>query len=171
MNWDAVGAIAESLGAVGVIATLAYLAFQIKGNTTALSAQSRHSLSEFVLRVAMFRAEHAAQYAKLKSGENLTPADLEFEYWSHMQIFLHAETYYHHFELGLMPKSHWSGYAHYITEYMHSNGFVDFWKDSGLGFSENFREWVSTKLEEEDLITRGENDVPQAHSKHFRSDA
>ncbi len=88
-----------------------------------------------------------------------------------MQIFLHAETYYYHFELGLMPQSHWSGYAHYITGYMHSNGIVDFWKDSGLGFSENFREWLGAKLEEEDLIARGENDVPQAHSKHFRSDA
>ena len=30
MNWDAIGAIAELLGAVGVIASLVYLATQIR---------------------------------------------------------------------------------------------------------------------------------------------
>ncbi len=30
MNWDAIGAIAETLGAVGVIASLVYLATQIR---------------------------------------------------------------------------------------------------------------------------------------------
>ncbi len=32
MNWDAIGAIAELLGAVGVIASLVYLATQIRQN-------------------------------------------------------------------------------------------------------------------------------------------
>ncbi len=35
MNWDAIGAIAELLGAVGVIASLVYLAGQIRQNTRA----------------------------------------------------------------------------------------------------------------------------------------
>ena len=33
MNWDAVGAIAESVGALGVIASLIYLALQVRQNT------------------------------------------------------------------------------------------------------------------------------------------
>ncbi len=33
MNWDAIGAIAELLGAIGVILTLVYLATQIRQNT------------------------------------------------------------------------------------------------------------------------------------------
>ena len=36
MNWDALGAIAETLGALGVIATLVYLATQIRHNTNEL---------------------------------------------------------------------------------------------------------------------------------------
>ncbi len=36
MNWEAIGAIAELLGAIGVIATLLYLASQIRHNTAAL---------------------------------------------------------------------------------------------------------------------------------------
>ena len=37
MNWEAIGAIGELLGAVGVIATLGYLAFQIRQNTQQLA--------------------------------------------------------------------------------------------------------------------------------------
>jgi hypothetical protein len=33
MNWEAVGAVGEILGAAGVIATLGYLALQIRQNT------------------------------------------------------------------------------------------------------------------------------------------
>ena len=65
MNWDALGASAEAVGAVGVVATLAYLAIQIRANTAALSAQARHSISQLALQIAMFRAEHADDYARL----------------------------------------------------------------------------------------------------------
>lgn len=41
MNWDAVGAIAELVGAVGVIASLAYLALQIRQNTQHIDFNTR----------------------------------------------------------------------------------------------------------------------------------
>ena len=40
MNWDAVGVSAEVLGAVAVVATLAYLAVQIRQNTKAVRASA-----------------------------------------------------------------------------------------------------------------------------------
>lgn len=40
LNWDAVGAIAESLGVVAVLLTLAYLAVQIRQNAQSLDRQS-----------------------------------------------------------------------------------------------------------------------------------
>ena len=41
MNWDAIGALAELLGALGVIVSLAYLAVQIRQNTAQIGEQSR----------------------------------------------------------------------------------------------------------------------------------
>ncbi len=38
MNWDAIGSIAEMLGATGVIVSLVYLAFQIRTNTKTVKA-------------------------------------------------------------------------------------------------------------------------------------
>ena len=41
MNWDAIGAIAEGLGALGVIATLFYLASQVRQSKKATEANTR----------------------------------------------------------------------------------------------------------------------------------
>jgi hypothetical protein len=52
MNWDALGAIAELAGAIGVIASLAYVATQIRHNTRASAVESKlvttGMLTEFV---------------------------------------------------------------------------------------------------------------------------
>jgi hypothetical protein len=41
VNWDAIGAIAELLGAVGVIASLVYLATQIRQSREQMSQNTR----------------------------------------------------------------------------------------------------------------------------------
>ena len=41
MNWDAIGAIAETLGAVGVIASLVYLAEQIRHSRAQMSQNTK----------------------------------------------------------------------------------------------------------------------------------
>ena len=44
MNWEAAGAIGEIIGAIGVLATLLYLAAQIRDNTRSLQAASLQSV-------------------------------------------------------------------------------------------------------------------------------
>ncbi len=46
MNWEALGAIGEILGAIGVIATLAYLAVQIRQNTRAIRGSTLSALTQ-----------------------------------------------------------------------------------------------------------------------------
>lgn len=48
MNWEAIGAIAEGVGAIGVIATLGYLANQIHQNTEHLEQSTRSARAEAV---------------------------------------------------------------------------------------------------------------------------
>jgi len=40
MNWDAVGALAESLGAIGVVLSVLYLAYEVRANTHTLRADA-----------------------------------------------------------------------------------------------------------------------------------
>lgn len=94
MNLNDLANVAQIIAAVGVVGSLIYLGVQIRGNTKVVSAQARHSISEFILRIALFRAEHADRFAKLESGAELTDGDRQFRYWSHIQFLLHGETYF-----------------------------------------------------------------------------
>ena len=146
MNLNDLANLAQIVAAVGVVVSLIYLAVQIRGNTKVAGAQARHALSDFALRFSIFRAEHADRFARLESGVELTDGDRVFQYWSHVQMLLHAETYFHHHQLGLMPDQHWRGYVRYITRYVQSPGFVEVWKDIGPGFSEDFARWIDRLL-------------------------
>jgi len=57
MNWDAIGAIAELLGAIGVIASLVYLATQI-----------RHSREQMGQNTRATRASAYQQFSGLLDG-------------------------------------------------------------------------------------------------------
>ena len=46
MNWDAIGAIAELLGAIGVIGSLVYLATQLKASTQASHIEAKFRLTD-----------------------------------------------------------------------------------------------------------------------------
>ncbi len=146
MNLNDLANLGQIIGAIGIIITLVYLAVQIRGNTKVANAQARHALSEFALRFSIFRAEHADRFAKLESAAELTDGDRYFQYWSHIQVLLHAETYFHHHELKLMPDAHWRGYARYMTKYIQSRGFKEVWDDIGPSFSEDFARWVNGLL-------------------------
>ncbi len=110
MNWEAIGSIGEIVGAIAVVATLGYLATQIRSNTRALSAQTRHSISDFAREISSFRAQHADRWAEVMASETLTPGDQEFLFWMHMQMLVFGETYHYQHQLGFMPESHWRGF-------------------------------------------------------------
>lgn len=48
MNWDALGAIAELLGAIAVFLTLAYLTVQVRQNSKALEQQNKFSAAQIM---------------------------------------------------------------------------------------------------------------------------
>ena len=48
MNWDALGAIAELLGAIAVFLTLAYLTVQVRQNSKALELQNKFSAAQIM---------------------------------------------------------------------------------------------------------------------------
>ena len=138
--------IAEGVASIAVIASLIYLALQVRQSNRVASASARHSISEFALNMSLFHAEHADRLAKVHGDGPLSDGDRLFRWWCHMQVFLHAETYYRHKELGLMPADHWNGYVRFVEGYLQTPGVVDFWADVGPSFSARFRAWVDQLL-------------------------
>jgi hypothetical protein len=81
MNWDAMGALAELAGALGVILTLIYLSSQLRQNTKALRSTADHHFNDGVDSFWDFAAQHASvigpiiakqtPYEKLTTEERL----------------------------------------------------------------------------------------------------
>lgn len=51
MHWQALGAIGELGGAIGVVATLVYLSIQIRQNSAVTKAQTRAQISLYADRI------------------------------------------------------------------------------------------------------------------------
>ena len=146
MTLNEYAALAELVASLGVVVSLVYLAVQVRHSARVNSAAARHAISEFALQFSMFNAEHADRLAKVHSGAELGEGDLLFRWWNHMMVFLHAETYFRHHELGLMPKSHWNGYVRYVEGYLSSPGVPEFWDEVGPAFSREFSDWITELL-------------------------
>lgn len=139
---------AEGVASIAVIASLIYLLLQVRQSNPVASASARHSISEFALQMSLFHAEHADRLAKVHGDGPLSDGDRLFRWWRHMQVFLHAETYYRHHELGLMPPEHWQGYVRFVEGYLETAGVHEFWADVGPAFSARFSAWIDRLLAE-----------------------
>lgn len=149
MNLEQYVPIAELIASVAVVVSIIYLGLQVRQGTRVNSATARHAISQFALEFSMFKAAHADRLAKVTNEVDLSEGDLTFRWWNHMMVFLHAETYFHHYELGLMPAKHWNGYVRYVKGYLVTPGVRDFWVDVGPAFSLDFSKWVDGLLAEE----------------------
>ncbi len=78
MNWDAIGAIGEVVGAVGVIVSLLYLALQIRQNSNVVRSATRQAISttqvELGLRIAESSDLRAAMAKLWGFGDTPTAA-------------------------------------------------------------------------------------------------
>lgn len=79
MNWDAIGAISDAVGAAAVVATLAYLAIQIRQNTQMNASALRQSFYDYTTR-QMLHGTDSAQFSELlaktaMTNESLSPGE------------------------------------------------------------------------------------------------
>ena len=76
MNWDALGAFAEVVGAVGVIASLVYVSIQLKQNTQSIRDSTVHEVvRDYALGVQSLNADPeliTIFYKGLKDLDSLT---------------------------------------------------------------------------------------------------
>ena len=151
MNWDAIGAIGEVIGALAVFLTLGYLAVQIRQNTKAVRASALDSSVNAVnaVRVAMFEsAEVAAIYGK--GLEN--PDELDDDEKVRFRLLLHTILWavwniYAQTEYGGLSKSIWAAQLPLLDRVINSCGGIWFWDQYRMEFDEKFRDEVDKVME------------------------
>ncbi len=118
MNWDAIGAVGELLGATAVLVTLAYLAVQVRQNARSLEQQNKFAAAEMLQRRADALVELATMvmseenfwiWVKISSAEGMSPDDLGPEEHARavmvlMTVRANLENTFLQYEQGLIPE-------------------------------------------------------------------
>lgn len=110
MNWEAFGAIAEFVGAISVLATLLYLALQVREARRLLQSNSHQARTDRNIQVLQTRfgdpvMQRVAQ--KLESGNSLDREDLYHGTGHFLIMMRHLEDSHYQRELGLVEEGTW----------------------------------------------------------------
>ena len=111
MNWDAISAISEAVGAAAVIITLAYLAVQIRQNTRMNASALRQGFYDYTTR-QMLHGTDSAEFSELlaKAGmtdETLSPGErLQISRMFHAVFVGYQGAYFQH-KHGALGQDDW----------------------------------------------------------------
>ena len=148
MNWDALAAVAESVGAVGVIVTLLYLSLQVRGNTRALRVGTYDSfVAQFRDWNASFRSdpELATQFTQqLEDIESLDEVSRRHAVHVFYDLFKLAENLHYQYRMGMIDHSLWSGWENMFHQYLTAPGGTWYWSRRRTFFAPEFAEWVDS---------------------------
>ena len=155
MNFEALGAIAELLGAVGVIASLAYVARQINQNTRSIRASTEMSgLGAWNQVNAQISGNpELAELMRKGMGPYATLGPIELTRFNAvmMSAFNILETFHRQYEMGLLEADVWDAWGQtFLRQFVETPG-VRAWirGTSGLAIrTPSFRAHVERLLAE-----------------------
>ena len=128
MNWDAIAAIAEGLGAIGVIATVIYLAIQIRQNTNSIQGSTQQGLMSQEITVFALLAEYSNVFRR--GCENIEDLDADESATFEFLVAAVLSQYYSAFvqyQRNLITESVWTAYLADWLNYNEKPGFRLAW--------------------------------------------
>jgi hypothetical protein len=150
LNWEAAGALGEILGAATVVATLFYLARQVRHATSVARSAARQAISQmnvdsWAVSLDPQVLSRAATRATL--GDELTPEERgNYTRWILMRMRF-VENAHYQYEEGLLDAGEWNGYAN-LVPFLVAPGSPahDAWTRASAAYSPRFVQEVERIL-------------------------
>ncbi len=134
MNWDAIGAIGEVIGALAVMISLIYLATQIRAGTKATRSQNIHAQTEQKLQIwELQTSPEMAQIHRKVYRDNETPTYEEATVLEAMLLSglaCYADQHQHDKE-GLNPATTWRLGRRQMSALFLSDWPKSWWREAG----------------------------------------
>ena len=150
MNWDAIGAVGELLGALAVIATLGYLAAQIRQNTrTVRSATAQAIQSAMNDAHAHIKQDSAAAriYRLGLSEPSKLDEDEQVQFAMTMySIFAQFENIFYQLQQGTLDSAIFERHSLAMEFYLQTPGGADWWESWKGRFSKDFASFLAARL-------------------------
>ena len=130
MNWEAIGAIGEIIGAIAVVATLVYLSAQIRQSNREARASTLQAALRFEMEATGIVAQHGEIWDKVVTGKPLEKGgEMRTAIIIYNTVMTEAENRYHQFKAGYLDEQSWEG--RYISlRRLADMPIYDIWKKS-----------------------------------------
>jgi hypothetical protein len=171
MNWEAVGAIGEIIGALAVIVTLIYLSAQVRQNTkasrlAAIQAASENS-SRFSEMIAADPELSELVWRGMREPDSLDAAETR-RFIAAWNVFMRREAVsFYLYKEGVMPEDLWAARVGGLAGTLNQPGLRLFLEVGGPSLPEDFREFLvemtskPSTLSEKAKVMLGIRDMPQ----------
>lgn len=143
MNWEAISAISEIVGAIAVVVSLIYVAAQIRQNTRMMRSGAKQALTETTQQLIYKAMDNPGDWVKLMSGE--PPATAEED--ARMALFVRAtlrgfESQCYQYEIGLLEEDEWHALRKAIVDVVALPGFNRYWQSLRPHMSDRLKKTV-----------------------------
>ena len=150
MNWDALGAIGELVGAVAVIGSLIYVAVQIRANTAESKTARTQNLVSSNSEITAHIANNPELTETIRKGminfESLSPTEQTQFSLIFYSIYNQWDFAYHQYLSGLLDKTFFDKLDHEIPLYTTLPGTAQWWENDKDRMSKEFREYVDKRM-------------------------
>ena len=142
MNWDAIGALAEMLGALAVIASLLYLASQLRENTRAsrFSGYDSYVRAAMDIRKSILENEDISRIWEvgLRSPSELNDVEITRLRLLFYNATITMETLHLQLAQSGLDKEIWARNAPLLSRVLGSNGGKLWWNEYKIEFDKDF---------------------------------
>ncbi len=152
INWEAIGAVAEGLGAIAVILSVLYLATQIRSQTREAKLSATRELSaesRRVLELVALDHEYSKIYqAGIYDYKGLPDNDRMRVSYMFRSFLLICEQQYLHTQHGSIDSMYLESSERVYLEFLKSPGLQQFWQMSKHAFSDAFIIYIDNLMTE-----------------------
>lgn len=152
MNWEAIGAVGEVIGAFGVIASLGYLAVQIRQNTSSVRASTLQDMNEASTSFLDLMASDEDLGRIFMSGghdlETLSAAERSRFNFSILAFLRRIESFERATRFNRIHSDEWAGLRASCVDVMSRPGSRTWWSENAERFNPSFVEWLNGELGE-----------------------
>jgi hypothetical protein len=151
MNLDHIANIAEIIGVILVVVTLAFLTLQIRQNTQAIRAATMKSTMESEVEFAALLLQEAGVWEKILTGAPIAEGEETRKSILLFNVFMiDTESRFHQFNVGYLDKQAWDGRYSSLSSISKLPTY-DLWRTSigGMSRSADFLELMDDLVSEE----------------------
>lgn len=150
MNWDAVGAVSELIGALAVVATLLYLAAQIRQNTTSVRAATFQTIMGAATAFNESLSRDADLLRVFTTGltayGELGREDAARFHFQILSLVRRGENFHYQMQLGLLEDEAWEGLRTSLLQLLGTPVARTWWKQNERLINADFRSFIERQL-------------------------